>query len=380
MKKHRGLKLLRFAALTALTLLLLFLARQLLPRSRLVLTLLWGTDGLIAWLIVLSLGSWIACRLLQHIGFLLFSLLCGYRLAEWSLLGLGLHRSVQGKLRLMYRRPAGGYVTLRLTPPHMDGTSPWLLPMCGGTILIAAGVIACSLTAFFLRSQKEAPLLLMPCVVGILMIAARCIPDGSGYDHFAQMQQLKSNALVRQAREQLMHLYAFNRRGMLIADMPESCFTAYPEEALDNRMIYVVSVPHATRLLSHGQYEEAYALLEKLLRHPHPREPIGRYLTICNAAFCEALLGLPAVHANELEDPNLQLFLSSVPEVLLRAQYAVARLVRRDPAASDRLLADFEACLHKKPARTIEIARQGLQAIEDAYNRQNPAGGIPHEQ
>jgi hypothetical protein len=80
--------------------------------------------------------SILPCVLLKQWGIALGSRMSGWRLAEMSFLGFGLHRNAENRLRLMFRRPVST-VAILITPPRLDGSSPYLAFILGPVLLLA---------------------------------------------------------------------------------------------------------------------------------------------------------------------------------------------------------------------------------------------------
>lgn len=360
MRKNGWLSLLRFLVQAGLLAGLMYLTGRVMSIHVIQLRFRWGTEGLVALGIALALGSWVLYRLLWHVGWLIGSLCSGYKLAEYSFLGFGLHRNEWGQLRLMRRRPAGRYVLALVTPPRMVGVSPYLPSLLGGPVLVAAasavfGVLAAvighrpadmTLLAWITAGRANAVFLMTPCIWGVVTLVGHCIPVGDRRDLPTLIRSYASSADLRRVREQLMHHNALLRRGVFVRKYPEEFFVPVPEELLDRPQAYTVAAVQATRMICDNEFSEAYDRICRLLEQPAPDHAV-RCLLIADAAYLEAIMEKEPVHVPMLDDPTLQLFLGEHSLELLRAQYAAAAMVHQNDEAAAAFLARYNAEIGK---------------------------------
>lgn len=304
---------------------------------------------------------------LLHAGRTLFGLLSGYRLAECSLLGLGLHRSAEGRLYFGRRRPVRRLCML-LTPPAHDGSSPYRLYTSGGVLLMGAVGIALICTGFW---QGAVPELFYTTLAGVFLLLyslSLLLPaKGSLSD---TLRRLGSSVHLRRAREHRMHVISLNRRGLSMDDMPEDFFLPYPEELWRDPVVLNAQSNITFRSVAPGQYAQAHEQLTKLLAlvdQPDfrmPQKEISRMYISCMTAIAEMMSGAAPAEANRLYDPSIELFLGGRWQgQLLLARYLRELLITHDRAQAQALLNQLQNWYNALPEKS---RRSAWRIISDA--------------
>lgn len=315
--------------------------------------------------------SILPCVLLKQWGIALGSRMSGWRLAEMSFLGFGLHRDTENRLRLMFRRPVS-IAAILATPPRMDGSSPYLAFILGPVLLLAPIGFATIAVSVLLRQTPDMYYLFISGCFMVLMGLAELLPIyGSGV--ILTMRRLRRIEHQRRAMEQYCLVYAENRRGQSISCMPEEAFRPFPPEALTSPLIFTAQNNVCTRLLGDGRYGEALAHLRVLLdRLPDPalrmkHKATGTNTLTISAAIAEIMAGEAPHYAMHLDDPGLAAPVNGVyHERWLLACYLRTLLVNRDEEAATSLLSDLESRLTAQPGTAVVSLRR---IITDAQSR-----------
>lgn len=315
--------------------------------------------------------SILPCVLLKQWGIALGSRMSGWRLAEMSFLGFGLHRNAENRLRLMFRRPVST-VAILVTPPRLDGSSPYLAFILGPVLLLAPIGFATIAVSVLLRQTPDMYYLFISGCFMVLMGLAELLPI---YDSgvILTLRRLRLSENQRRAMEQYRLVYAENRRGQSISCMPEAAFRSFPPEALTSPLVFTAQNNVCTRLLGDGRYGEALAHLKVLMdRLPDPalhmkRKATGMNTLTISAAIAEIMAGETPHYAARLDDPGLAAPVNDVyHERWLLACYLRALLVNREEEDAAALLSDLESRLSTQPETAVVSLRR---IITDAQSR-----------
>lgn len=294
---------------------------------------------------------------LSHLGSVLGGLLTGWRLAEFSFFGFGLHRDGENRLRLMHRRSSRPVHSL-MTPPRLDGSSPFDGIHAGPVILNAASGGVLMLLACLLRTVRIMPAIFL--MGGFLVMLAllnvfRILPVAL---------RLRRNVHLRRAHEVNALTSAANRREASISSLPEEAFVPFPAEALRDPYVFIAQCNTCTRLLNSGEYTRVRALLQELsdlLPRPEirlPDKPIWSRMLILNGAIAEMMTGSAPLLSDRLSDEGMRISIPGWYERLLLARYLRALLVTNDETDAANQLAELNARLELLPeARTVGSRR-----------------------
>ena len=314
--------------------------------------------------------------LLSHLGSLLGGLLTGWKLAEFSVFGLGLHRDKENRLRLMYRQNAQPLQSLML-PPRLDGGSPFGGVYAGYVLLMAVVGVVAMLLACCLRAMH-----IMPAVFQLggfmVMLSLVCVCRVLPF-----YTQLRKNVHLRRAYEVNSLTSAVSRRGLGVNSMPEEAFVPFPEEALLFSQAFVAQCNTCTRLLNDGEYARAYELLlqlvdvlpRKALRLPN--KIVWEQMLMLNGAIAEMLMGAAPFLSEKLGAEAMKII--NTPgwyERLLLARYMRALLVTKEEGNAENLLAALLERLDAMPGTQAMGARRILadvQALAEASKSEGTA-------
>ena len=295
---------------------------------------------------------------LSLLGSVLGGLLTGWKLAEFSLFGFGLHRDRENRLRLMYR-PAPQPINSLMTPPRLDGSSPFGGIHAGHILLNAAVGAVLMLLALLLRSVRIMPAVF---VLGGFLIVLTVL---NAFRVVSVVRRLQKNVYLRRANEFNALTSAANRRGLGVSSLPDEAFVPFPEEALTDPQTFVAQCNICTRLLNNGSYALAHELLRQLA-DVLPRKtfrlankPVWNQALTLNGAIAEMMTGAEPRLSEKLSDEAMKVI--NTPgwhERLLLARYLRALLVTQDKTDAANRLAELSTQLDVLPEeRTIGARR-----------------------
>lgn len=312
------------------------------------------------------LAGVLLARLLMRIGFAAGALCSGWRLAELSLFSLGLHRDDRDRLRVMFRR-GGGYFLLLVTPPRLDGGSPYRPYTVAGMALCAVLGAAALLTALLMRRLPEMLYLYVGALMPLVSAVIAVLPFAGDNAVAGRLRRLGGSVHLRRAVEHYHCVRAANRRGVSIMALSEEIHQPYPEEEWMEPLVYGAECNVCSWRLSNGLYEEAYEVLSKLMTHldrpdfRYAHKEINRLYLNCSGAIAEMMTGRPPCFSERLNEPNIELFLGyrGWQERLTLAKYMRELLVTHDEAAAERLL----TTLNEQLGRLDESSARGTRRI-----------------
>lgn len=320
-----------------------------------------------------AFAAWVMTLILTALGRTFAGLYCGWRLEELSLLGLGLHRTREGRLRLMYRRPFAWAAAL-LTPPKVDGSTPMTLYLASSAVLPGLVSVTMIIAALYWRADPHMALYLWEGLIMLLSILVSLLPAPGRPGLLRQIRRLADSADLRRSHAHRLHVAAANRRGVSVSELPEELFGPYPAELWTEPDIFSAMANRATRLLNTGRYEEAREILSDLLTtlgDPAlhiPRKEVGSHILSCSLSIAEAMTGTASSCSARLDSPEMQRSLNRVGwrDRLLLARYVRALLVLHDASAAEALLRDLEPALAALPTAQ---AAGSLAILRDAHAR-----------
>ncbi|MGX8687224.1 MAG: hypothetical protein ACSW8K_05420, partial [bacterium] len=192
--------------------------------------------------------------------------------------------------------------------------------------------------------------------------------------HLGQVDNDGANALsLLRSREAVrafwiqMKVNEQTSRGMRLSEMPEDWFVLPDEGAMNNGITAYIGVLASSRLMDQGRFEEADAMMEKLLSGESRIPGLHRGLMICERIFLE-VVGKNRPEALESfltgEQKKFMKAMRTFPSVL-RTEYALALLTDKDPAKAEKILKEFDRYAAKYPYPSeIAAERELLQLAE----------------
>ena len=299
-------------------------------------------------------------------GHLVFGLLTGYRFCSYRLGNLMILKE-DGQLRLRRMSIAGTGGQCLMGPPNWREDLPVVLYNAGGCLMNLFSGVLCLIIWAPLRDHWFGGLPLICGMVGLVFALLNGIPMGvGGVDNDGKnILSLKKDRAARYAFWQQMKLCEAQSKGLRLRQMPEIWFE-YPEDRLDNPLVASVAVFACNRLLDREEIGAARQAIEALLGRKTGMPGLYRSLLAGDLLCCRLLEG-DTVGAKALVTADWLRFCKSMKTFpgVLRTQYFRARLLDRDEAAAQKVLAAFEKTAKTYPyAAEIEGERE-LMALAD---------------
>lgn len=323
-------------------------------------------------LLILMMYALMILQIAVHeAGHLVFGLLSGYKFCSYRLFSLMLIRD-GNRLRLRRFSLAGTGGQCLMEPPELvNGEIPVVLYNLGGSLM---NLIVSAVSLLLWLLLRAYPLLstvmLMCALIGIVFALMNGIPlrmgevDNDGYNARA----LRQDKAALRAFWVQMKISAETARGKRLRDLPEEWFELPRDEAMKNSMIATLGVFACNRLMDQHRFTEADALMERMMGNGSNMVGLYRGLMRCDRMYVE-LLGENRAEIIDawLDKPQKQLMKSmkTYPSVI-RTEYVLALLHRKDYTAAEKIKARFEKCAKSYPyAGDIESERE-LMAIAES--------------
>lgn len=331
-------------------------------------------DGLWAFLLMLAvlyvglLVAMLVQIILHEAGHLVFGLLSGYGFSSFRIGSLMLLKE-NGKLRLCRHSLAGTGGQCLMTPPDMvDGKIPYVLYNLGGCIFnLAAGLILLGVYFLLPPGGIAGMLALIGTIVGIGFALLNGIPLDNGLTPNDGHNALSLGKDPRALRAFWVQMKVVEQiaRGVRLKDMPEEWFDMPRRENVKNSMVAAVEVFACNRLLDMGKLAEADKRMEQLLASDVGVVGLHRRLLTCDRIFCLLVAG-KNVQAMALHTTDQRKFMKTMRTSLgvIRTEYALAKLARRDEAQARTWLGRFEKqAKHHPYACDVESERELLEMV-----------------
>ncbi|MDR2381704.1 MAG: hypothetical protein LBE08_11135 [Bifidobacteriaceae bacterium] len=324
----------------------------------------WGSDaipsriGLEAPLIFAGLVVAVVFHVVIHeAGHLLFGRLTGYRFVSirfgsWVWIKSG------GRVRLRRYHLAGMQGQCLMAPPEpldpKSGQIPFALYNLGGPIVnLAVGGLAGAL-CFAAPSDSALFLVLAEIAgVGLLLGLLNGIPLRFGLAPNDGQNALEmageTGEPSRRAFSTTLKMHELAAEGIRLRDMPAEWFAAPP--GADAALAASLDVYRCDRLLDMLEFEAAAAQIKQVLESGVALAGLHRLLLTVQSVYCEAVGANRAPVVNQLLTKEVRRFMKSMRRypAVLRANYALAWLVDKDPVAAARAEKEFERVAAKYP-------------------------------
>jgi len=323
-------------------------------------------------LIFISLYIGIFLQLVIHeAGHLVFGKLTGYEFSSFRI-GNMMWLKDNGKLVRKKLSVAGTGGQCLMVPPEMkDGKIPVVLYNLGGSILnIIAGVVFLILY-LVLRSVPVLPMcFLMISIMGFALALTNGIPmrlgtvDNDGYNALS----LGKNSEALRSFWVQMKVNELISKGARVKDMPEEWFTVPSDENMKNSMCAAIGVFACSRLMDEHRFEEADALMERLLALDSGIVGLHRSLMICDRMYCELISENRGDVVNGYRTKAQLKFMKSMKNFpsVIRTEYVFALIGEKNADKAEKLKNDFEKCAKTYPYKSdIECERELIEIAEN---------------
>ncbi len=328
------------------------------------------TDSL-SWRAILALllgmyGASLIQVMIHEAGHLLFGLLTGYRFSSFRIFSF-LWLKEDGKLQRKRLHIAGTAGQCLMTPPEpVDGEFPVVLYNLGGCILNAlTGLLFLGVYILFRGHGVLDAAWLLLAVMGLCAALENVMPmqmgnvDNDGRNALS----LRGNKTALRGFWVQMKVNGESTRGLRLREMPEEWFTVPDEKEMDNTMAAAQGCLACCRLMDEKRYEEADALMARLLEGDAALAGLHRSLLVCDRICCALLRGSKEEAAGLMtrQQRKFHKKMASFPSVI-RTEYLYALLVEENRGKAEKLLARFEKTVKTYPSPQDIQAERELMA------------------
>ena len=326
--------------------------------------------------ILVALVSMCAALILQIIiheaGHLVFGLLTGYRFISFRVYSF-MWMKDNDRIRFKRMSIAGTGGQCLMAPPDLkDGKMPVQLYNYGGAIMnLIASAISGGLSLLCPAGSLFRPFLLMMLVTGIAYALMNGLPlrmslannDGRNAWDLARSPE------AVQAFWTTMKMNELSARGVCLRDMPEEWFAVPDEEGMKNGITSSLGAVACSRLMEQGRFEEADALMERLLSQRNGIPGVLRKMLVCDRIYVELIRGNRPEALEGLRTKDQLKFMKSMKKYpsVLRTEYAYALLAEKDPEKAQTVMEAFEKAARTYPnPNDITIERELMETARKA--------------
>ena len=326
--------------------------------------------------ILVALVSMCAVLILQIIiheaGHLVFGLLTGYRFISFRVSSF-MWMKDSDRIRFKRLSVAGTGGQCLMAPPELkDGKMPVQLYNYGGAIMnLIASAVCGGLTLLCPAGSLLRPFLLMMLVTGIAYALMNGLPLRTGLannDGRNAWDLARSPEAVR-AFWTTMKMNELSARGVCLRDMPEEWFAVPDEEGMKNGITSSLGAVACSRLMEQGKFEEADALMERLLSQNNGIQGVYRKMLVCDRIYVELIRENRPEALEALRTKDQLKFMKSMKKYpsVLRTEYAYALLAEKDPEKAQTVMEAFEKAARTYPnPNDITIERELMETAREA--------------
>ena len=303
-------------------------------------------------------------------GHLIFGKLSGYTLSSFR---IGSFMWLKENDTICFRRfslsGTGGQCLM--APPEMrDGKIPVILYNLGGSLMnVITGSIFFALHVVFSEFAYLSIVFLMFSIIGFASALMNGIPmrmgtvDNDGYNAWA----LNRNPDAMRAFWVQMKANERISKGVRLKDMPDEWFEMPTDDAMKNSLVATIGVFACNRLMDAHRFEEADALMTRLLCMDSGMVGLYRNLLICDQIFCELIAQKRDQRIRTKMSKDQKKFMKSMktfPSVI-RTEYAYALLWEKDLEKAEKIKERFEKCAKTYPYPSDIQSERELIEIAD---------------
>ena len=326
-------------------------------------------------ILVLIVSMYVALFLqiiIHEAGHLVFGLLTGYRFISFRVSSF-MWMKDSDRIRFKRLSVAGTGGQCLMAPPELkDGKMPVQLYNYGGAIMnLIASAISGGLSLLCPAGSLFRPFLLMMLVTGIAYALMNGLPlrmSLANNDGRNAWDLARSPEAVR-AFWTTMKMNELSARGVCLRDMPEEWFAVPDEEGMKNGITSSLGAVACSRLMEQGRFEEADALMERLLSQNNGIPGVLRKMLVCDRIYVELIRENQPEALEALRTKDQLKFMKSMKKYpsVLRTEYAYALLAEKDPEKAQTVMEAFEKAARTYPnPNEIEIERELMETAREA--------------
>ena len=166
-----------------------------------------------------------------------------------------------------------------------------------------------------------------------------------------------------------MKMNELSARGVCLRDMPEEWFAVPDEEGMKNGITSSLGAVACSRLMEQGKFEEADALMERLLSQNNGIQGVYRKMLVCDRIYVELIRENRPEALEALRTKDQLKFMKSMKKYpsVLRTEYAYALLAEKDPEKAQTVMEAFEKAARTYPnPNDITIERELMETAREA--------------
>ena len=309
-------------------------------------------------------------------GHYVFGRLTGYRFVSYRIFSLMWLKDASGLRFCRYTLAGTGGQCLMEPPGTPEGDFPVTLYNLGGSLMNLICAAVCFALGAALRSVPAARALLwVTALIGLGYAVVNGLPlslnmvNNDGRNAI----DLRRDAAARRAFWIQMKLSALTSRGTRLRDMPAEWFELPDRQGMDNALTAGLAVFAANRLMDERRFEDADALMARLLAEPGATPGVYKALMVCDRLYCELVGPNRPEAVDALLDKAQRKAMKALrgQPAVLRTEYALALLHDRDAEKAAGIMKRFDALAKRYPyPLDIEAERELLARAEEASHRQ----------
>ena len=310
--------------------------------------------------------------IIHEAGHLVFGLLTGYRFVSFRVSSF-MWLKDNDRIRFKRLSVAGTAGQCLMAPPDLkDGKMPVQLYNYGGAIMnLIASAVSGGLAMLCPAGSFLQLFLLMMMAAGVAFALTNGLPVKTGLMNSdgRNAWDLARNPKAVRAFWIALKTNELSVRGICLKDMPEEWFTVPDEEGMKNGVTSYVGVFACSRLMEQGKFDEADALMERLLSQDN-RIPGGlRKTMVCDRIYVELIRENRPEVLEGLRTKDQVKFMKAMKKFpsVLRTEYAYALLAEKDPEKARKVMETFDKTARTYPnPNDIEIERGLMETAREA--------------
>lgn len=335
-----------------------------------------GLEQRLLSLAVLLVGLSLAVGLqtfLHELGHLVFGLCTGYRFSSFRIGSLVLLKE-RGRLVLRRVTLAGTGGQCLMIPPDMNnGNFPAVLYNLGGSLMNMLSALVFLGVSLLCEGIPLLPAVLMMCAIsGFVLAAVNGIPlslglvNNDGYNAW----ELRKNKAARRSLWVQMKANEMATKGVRMKDMPENWFALPDDSQMQNGLTSAMGVFACNRLMDEHRFQEADALMQRLLSMESGIVGLHRRMMICDRIYCELMDQNRTDVLESLYDKEQKKFMRSMKNFpsVLRTEYAYALLSEKDAAKAEAFRKQFEQCAKSYPYPSDIASERELMDLAESLS------------
>lgn len=304
-------------------------------------------------------------------GHCLFGLLTGYRFVSFRVGSLMWIRTKDGIRRKKYSLAGTGGQCLMEPPGEIGDDFPFVLYNMGGVIINLITALIFWLLSLICKGNPYLHVFCLLMVVsGIGLAVTNGIPiralvnnDGSN------TLELIRNPAAKRAFWIQMKANALISDGVSIGDMPEEWFAMPDKKDYDSGLVSYIPYARTDRMITLGQFDEAYELRQHILAEVTGLPGIYRTILLSEDIFYELTHQKRAevvegIYTKEFAKTAAQM--RSLPPIL-RMECLKAKVFDHDEAKFEKNMAEYEKLLKNYPYETE--GENDRKLLMDALNQ-----------